>query len=75
MFLLENHGLSKAKIGEYVGERKNADILLAFVRCVCTCLCDTIGVCVCVCDTICVCVCVFVHVCVTLSLCFIIDYN
>ena len=33
-FLLENHGLSKARIGEFVGERKNSEILLAFVRCV-----------------------------------------
>ncbi len=31
-FLLDNPGLVKARIGEYVGERKNTDILHAFVR-------------------------------------------
>ncbi len=31
-FLLDNPGLSKARIGEYVGDRKNIDILHAFVR-------------------------------------------
>lgn len=31
-FLLENPGLSKAKIGDYVGDRRNIEILEAFVR-------------------------------------------
>ena len=31
-FLLENPRLSKARIGEYIGDRKNAHILEAFVR-------------------------------------------
>lgn len=34
-FLLENPRLNKARIGDYVGDRKNAHILEAFVRCVC----------------------------------------
>ena len=31
-FLLENPRLNKARIGEYIGDRKNAHILEAFVR-------------------------------------------
>ena len=31
-FLLENPRLNKARIGDYVGDRKNAHILEAFVR-------------------------------------------
>lgn len=31
-FLLDNPGLNKARIGEYLGERKNIDVLHAFVR-------------------------------------------
>lgn len=31
-FLLENPGLRKEKIGDYIGDRKNAEILEAFVR-------------------------------------------
>ena len=31
-FLLENPRLGKARIGEYIGDRKNAHILEAFVR-------------------------------------------
>ena len=31
-FLLENPGLRKDKIGDYIGDRKNTEILEAFVR-------------------------------------------
>ncbi len=31
-FFLENPGLNKAKIGDYIGERNNSHILEAFVR-------------------------------------------
>jgi brefeldin A-resistance guanine nucleotide exchange factor 1 len=31
-FLLENPRLGKAKIGDYIGDRKNSEILEAFVR-------------------------------------------
>ena len=31
-FLLENPKFRKARIGEYIGDRKNAHILVAFVR-------------------------------------------
>ena len=69
-FLLENPRLSKAKIGEYIGERKNAHILEAFVRytymsiyrSVCACV---VGVCVCVCVRKCVHMSdyMYIHVC------------
>ena len=31
-FLIENHGLDKAKMGDYIGDRRNAEVLEAFVR-------------------------------------------
>ena len=33
-FLVDNHHLSKAMIGDYLGDRRNTEVLTAFVRCV-----------------------------------------
>ena len=57
-FLVDNHHLSKAMIGDYLGDRRNTEVLTAFVRCVRACAH------VCVCAYACTHVCVPVYECV-----------
>ena len=58
-FLVDNHHLSKAMIGDYLGDRRNTEVLTAFIRCVFSSGGGWDG---CVCMLACVCVCVCVHV-------------